>query len=117
MVRAFAHLGVQLIHLAYLDEFGHVGPYVSRSDRRHNDSPVFGFAGFVMPVSEVRAFGTWFFQRRYSSLASANVSASPLPWRGSKPPLASARLAVARHRASLSGTAREAPDFGRVACR
>ncbi len=69
MVRAFAHLGVQLIHLAYLDEFGHVGPYVSRSDRRHNDSPVFGFAGFVMPVSEVRAFGTWFFQRRYSSLA------------------------------------------------
>ena len=64
MVRAFAHLGVQLIHLAYLDEFGHVGPYVSRSDRRHNDSPVFGFAGFVMPVSEVRAFGTWFFQRK-----------------------------------------------------
>ena len=63
-MRAFAHLGVQLIHLAYLDEFGHVGPYVSRSDRRHNDSPVFGFAGFVMPVSEVRAFGTWFFQRK-----------------------------------------------------
>ncbi len=63
-MRAFAYLEDRLIHLAYLDEFGHVGPYVSRSDRRHNDSPVFGFAGFVMPAEEVRAFGTWFFQRK-----------------------------------------------------
>ncbi len=30
----------------------------------HNDSPVFGFAGFLMPAEEVRAFGTWFFQRK-----------------------------------------------------
>ncbi len=69
MVRAFVHLGIQLIHLAYLDEFGHVGPYVSRSDRRlslwrHNDSPAFGFGGLVMPASEVRAFGTRFPQRK-----------------------------------------------------
>ena len=63
-MRAFAYLEGRLIYLAYLDEFGHVGPYVSRSDRRHNDSPVFGFAGFVMPAEEVRAFGTWFFQRK-----------------------------------------------------
>ena len=33
-----------MIYIAYLDEFGHVGPYISRSDPRHNDSPVFGFA-------------------------------------------------------------------------
>lgn len=58
-----------MIYLAYLDEFGHVGPYVSRSDRRHNDSPVFGFAGFLMPVAEVRAFGTRFFQRKHEVLA------------------------------------------------
>ena len=53
-----------MIYIAYLDEFGHVGPYVARSDPRHNDSPVFGFAGFIMPASEVRGFGTWFFQRK-----------------------------------------------------
>ncbi len=63
-MRAFVHLGAGLIYIAYLDEFGHVGPYVARSDPRHNDSPVFGFAGFLMPAEEVRAFGTWFFQRK-----------------------------------------------------
>ena len=56
--------GRPLIYLAYLDEFGHVGPYVSRTHPRHNDSPVFGFAGFVMPAEEVRGFGTWFYQRK-----------------------------------------------------
>ena len=63
-MRAFAFPGGRLIYLAYLDEFGHVGPYVSRSHPRHNDSPVFGFAGFVMPAEEVRGFGTWFYQRK-----------------------------------------------------
>ena len=63
-MRAFAHPGVRLTYIAYLDEFGHVGPYVSRGDRRHNDSPVFGFAGFLMPAAEVRTFGTWFYQRK-----------------------------------------------------
>ena len=53
-----------MTYIAYLDEFGHVGPYVARSDTRHNDSPVFGLAGFVMPADEVRGFGTWFFQRK-----------------------------------------------------
>lgn len=51
-------------YFAYLDEFGHVGPYVNRLDPQHNDSPVFGFAGIVLPLDEVRAFGTWFFQRK-----------------------------------------------------
>ena len=53
-----------MTYFAYLDEFGHVGPYVSRTDPHHNDSPVFGLAGFVLPVGEVRGFGTWFFQRK-----------------------------------------------------
>ena len=53
-----------MTYIAYLDEFGHVGPYIARTDPRHNDSPVFGLAGFVMPVDEVRGFGTWFFQRK-----------------------------------------------------
>lgn len=44
--------------LAFLDEFGHVGPFVSRASPRHNESPVFGLAGFIMPHHEVRPFAT-----------------------------------------------------------
>ena len=53
-----------MTYFAYLDEFGHIGPYVSRTDSRYKDSPVFGLAGFVLPSEEVRGFGTWFFQRK-----------------------------------------------------
>ena len=38
-----------MTYFAYLDEFGHIGPYISRTDPRYNDSPVFGLAGFVLP--------------------------------------------------------------------
>ena len=58
-----------LTYIAYLDEFGHVGPYVSREHPKHNDSPVFGLAGFVLPSDKVRGFGTWFFQRKCAMLA------------------------------------------------
>ena len=58
-----------MTYFAYLDEFGHIGPYVSRQDPRHNDSPVFGLAGFVLPSEQVRGFGTWFFQRKCELLA------------------------------------------------
>ncbi len=53
-----------MTYFAYLDEFGHIGPYIARTDPRHNDSPVFGLAGYVLPSAEVRGFGTWFFQRK-----------------------------------------------------
>ena len=53
-----------MIYVAYLDEFGHVGPYVGRFDPRHNASPVFGFAGFIMPAEAARGFGTWVFKRK-----------------------------------------------------
>ncbi len=58
-----------MTYFAYLDEFGHIGPYLSRSDPRYGDSPVFGLAGFVLPSEEVRGFGTWFFQRKCELLA------------------------------------------------
>ena len=58
-----------MTYFAYLDEFGHIGPYVSKQDPKHNDSPVFGLAGFVLPAEEVRGFGTWFFQRKCELLA------------------------------------------------
>ncbi|WP_406871247.1 DUF3800 domain-containing protein (plasmid) [Thioclava sp. 'Guangxiensis'] len=54
---------------AYLDEFGHNGPYVSRNDKRYNTSPVFGLAGFLMPEARVRSFGTCFLQLKQNYLA------------------------------------------------
>lgn len=62
-------LGSYITYIAYLDEFGHIGPYISRDDPRHNDSPVFGLAGLVLPIEEVRNFGTWFYQRKSELLA------------------------------------------------
>ncbi len=53
-----------MIYLAYLDEFGHIGPFVSRDHESHKTSPVFGLAGFLLPAEEVRSFTTWFFQRK-----------------------------------------------------
>ena len=52
------------MYIAYLDEFGHVGPFVSRHHPEHQSSPVFGLSGFVMPASRVRSFGTWFFRQK-----------------------------------------------------
>jgi hypothetical protein len=49
-------------YFAYLDEFGHIGPFISRTDPKHSTSPVFGFAGIVLPVSEVRNFSMYFYK-------------------------------------------------------
>lgn len=68
--------------IAYLDEFGHIGPFVSRSDKRHNDHPVFGLAGIVIPVEQVRNFATWFYQRKCQLLKWEidNQSQHPATW-------------------------------------
>jgi len=68
--------------IAYLDEFGHIGPFVSRSDKRHNDHPVFGLAGIVIPVEQVRSFATWFYQRKCQLLKWEidNQSQHPATW-------------------------------------
>lgn len=73
---------MQTTYIAYLDEFGHIGPYVSRTDPKFNSSPVFGLAGFVLPVDEVRGFGTWFFQLKSNLLAweIAQSGAHPATW-------------------------------------
>jgi hypothetical protein len=49
-----------MLYFAYVDEFGHVGPYVSRSHPQHRTSPVFGFAGILLPATSVREFGEFF---------------------------------------------------------
>ena len=58
------------MYFAYLDEFGHIGRYISRDHARYNDSPVFGLAGFVIPAAQVRWFATWVFQRKNEMFAS-----------------------------------------------
>ena len=59
---AFVFFGGCMHYFVYLDEFGHIGPFVSRNDPRHKTSPVFGFAGIAIPVSEVRKFSIFFYQ-------------------------------------------------------
>ncbi|CAM5352006.1 DUF3800 domain-containing protein [Leifsonia shinshuensis] len=46
--------------IAYLDEFGHVGPYVSPQHKKFFHNPIFGYAGIVVPTTSVRAFGAKF---------------------------------------------------------
>ena len=55
--------------LVYLDEFGHIGPFVSRTDPRYNTSPVFGFGGIIIPAEQVRFFSSWFFKLKCSLLS------------------------------------------------
>jgi hypothetical protein len=70
------------MYIAFLDEFGHIGPYSSRAHRQYHHSPVFGLAGFVIPHEHARSFATWFFQQKNSLLGPA-ISASgkhPATW-------------------------------------
>ncbi|KQM24584.1 MULTISPECIES: DUF3800 domain-containing protein [unclassified Sphingomonas] len=70
------------MQIAFLDEFGHCGPYVSRTDPKYNTSPVFGLAGYVMPAANVRHFATFFYQLKQFMLA-ADIKAAgvhPATW-------------------------------------
>jgi hypothetical protein len=58
-----------MLYLVYLDEFGHDGPFVSRSDAKYKTSPVFGFAGIILPYFATREFATWFYQLKNQVLA------------------------------------------------
>lgn len=46
--------------IAYIDEIGETGAFVSRDDKRFNTSPAFGYAGFIIPDSQARRFGAVF---------------------------------------------------------
>ncbi|CAB3688799.1 DUF3800 domain-containing protein [Achromobacter pestifer] len=49
-------------YVVYLDEFGHIGPFISRHHQQHKTSPVFGFGGLVLPVYAVREFAIYFYK-------------------------------------------------------
>jgi len=55
--------------VAYLDEFGHVGQYVSRTHSHFKTSPVFGLGGILLPAEEVREFAIFFYQLKCQLLA------------------------------------------------
>ncbi|WP_338447399.1 DUF3800 domain-containing protein [Pelagerythrobacter marensis] len=57
------------MHIAFMDEFGHIGPFKARTDRQYNQSPVFGLAGYVMPHRQIRHFATFFLQLKSNVLA------------------------------------------------
>lgn len=40
--------------LAYIDEIGETGAFISRDHPRFNTSPAFGYAGFVVPAEHAR---------------------------------------------------------------
>jgi hypothetical protein len=63
IARASAYLGGCVsTNFVYLDEFGHIGPYMSRAGLRYNESPVFGLAGIILPETAIRPFATQFLQ-------------------------------------------------------
>lgn len=52
------------MYFVYLDEFGHIGPYVGRTSSKHNESPVFGLAGLILPEEAVRPFASYFLKQK-----------------------------------------------------
>ena len=46
--------------IAYIDEFGHQGPYISHSHPKFNTHPVFGYGGYIVPDHGVRKLGGHF---------------------------------------------------------
>lgn len=68
--------------IGFFDEFGHIGPFVSRSDPKYRESPVFGLAGYVMPSDQVRGFATFFLQLKQHMFAAelAQYHDNPATW-------------------------------------
>lgn len=57
--RAFwGMLHAMSVHFVYLDEFGHLGPFMARNAPKYNENPVFGLAGIILPERSVRPFAT-----------------------------------------------------------
>ncbi|PPG38023.1 DUF3800 domain-containing protein [Pseudoclavibacter sp. RFBA6] len=46
--------------LAYIDEIGETGAFVSKTDKKFKTSPAFGYAGFIVPEKHARSFAQRF---------------------------------------------------------
>lgn len=56
-------------YVVYLDEFGHIGPYVGHDDPNYNTHPLFGLAGMALPANRVRNFSSFFFELKKNLLS------------------------------------------------
>jgi hypothetical protein len=67
--------------LAYIDEVGETGPFVSKSDPRFNTSPAFGYAGFIIDESNSGWFGSRFAEAKKTLFRTEiELSGHPNQW-------------------------------------
>lgn len=64
--RALEDAGGLPMRLVFLDEFGHIGPFVSKDHPKYKTSPVCGLSGLILPEERVRHFSTWFYQLKHT---------------------------------------------------
>lgn len=64
--------------LAYIDEIGEPGAFVSRQDARYRTSPAFGYAGFVLPAENARQFGQVFTEEK-RRIFKTEIQTAPNP--------------------------------------
>ena len=72
------------MYFAYLDEFGHIGPFISRTSQTHNESPVFGLAGIILPDCAIRPFATRFLQLKQHLFGDEIAQSRQIPQRWEK---------------------------------
>ncbi len=63
--------------LAYIDEIGETGAFVSHDHPRFRTSPAFGYAGFVIPAANARRFGAAFVTNKRALFKSEIGDADP----------------------------------------
>lgn len=56
------------MYFFYLDEFGHIGPFVKKKDPQYYANPVFGLGGFGIPATKVRIFSKTFYELKVKAL-------------------------------------------------
>ncbi len=71
--------------IAYLDEVGETGAFVSRSDSRYKTSPAFGYAGFILPEQAVRTFSREFHYEKHTLFADLIGENDPGTWEAKGP--------------------------------
>ena len=70
LVTGFRVFGNSVLqYIVYLDEFGHIGPYVGRNEPKYQESPVFGLAGFIVPATRARSVASMFYHLKKTTLA------------------------------------------------
>lgn len=69
--------------LAYIDEVGETGAFVSRDNNKYNTSAAFGYAGFIIPEHKARYFGS-LFQKDKNTLFAKELAEAEHPGRWEK---------------------------------